>query len=280
MERLLISMLRGVLCALVMVAAASSSGWAAGIDGYGPDGLRPDAESIALVAKAVEEVSGRLLDVKEQLVVRAVEGRDTRQVAQEIAALEEVLLKHTQEFTEMIRIVSDAKDGELPVWLKGTMAVVLDQQGQISDPRFSVKKRRRNLHADLASEIEKSEVGSWLTLDRGSSELVVHLELPVIFSAGGSRVSSEYRETLRRVAAVLKAYRPRVVVTGYTDAKTKTRYSLSTERAANVAREFLNAGIDSDALSIQTRQEVDGMDRVEVSFQISTSSPMDDTIAG
>lgn len=272
MGRLFISKIRCVFCGLMMVGFFCHPVWAGGINGYGPDGLSPDAESIALVAKAVEEVSSRLLDAKERLVVQSVEGTDTRRVIGTIAILEEVLFEHKREFSEMVQIVSDSSGGKLPTWLKGTMMVVLERQGQISDPRFYVKKRRRALHADLATEIKKSDVASWLTVDNGNTELVVHLELPVIFSAGGSRVSGEYRDTLRRVAGVLKSYRPVVVVTGYTGvSKTRTRFALNAERAANVAREFLDAGISSDAFFIRTRQEEMGMDRVEVSFRIPTS---------
>lgn len=272
MGRFFISPIQHVVCVLVLLGACVSSGWAEGIDGYGPDALKPDAESIAVVAKAVEEVSGLLLDAKERLVILSVEGRDTRRVAREIVLLEEVLLDHTREFSEMVQVVADAGNGEVPVWLKGTMAVVLNEQGLVSDPGFSVKKRRRSLHADLATQIEKSDVASWLTLDKNNTELVVHLELPVIFSTGGSRVSGEYRDTLRRVAEVLKPYRPAVVVTGYSDAsKARGRFALSAERAANVAREFLDAGMASDDFSIRTREENEGMDRVEVSFRIHAS---------
>jgi len=275
---MLISKIRGVVCALVVLGFAGSLVWAEGVNGYGPDGLKPDAEAIAVVAKAVEEVSARLLDAKERLVVLAVEGRDTRRVTRKITHLEEVLLSHKREFIDMVKVVADAGGGEIPVWLKGTMAVVLEKEGLISDPHFSVKKRRRTLHADLATRIEKSEVASWLTLDKTTTELVVHLELPVIFSANGSRVSGEYRDTLHRVALVLKPYRPVVVVTGYTDSdRANTRFALSAERAANVAREFLNAGMVSDDLSIRTRQEEAGMDRVEVSFRISA---LDEVVPG
>lgn len=273
MGRLFLSKIRGAVCALVLVVLCSSLAWAEGVNGYGPDGLTPDAEAIAVVAKAVEEVSARLLDAKERLVVICVEGRDTRRVNREIALLEEVLLDHKREFSDMVQVVADAGGGEIPVWLKGTMAVVLEEEGLVSDPRFSVKKKRRTLHADLTTQIEKSAVASWLTLDKTRTELVVHLELPVIFSAGGSRVSGEYRDTLRRVADVLKPYRPVVVVTGYSDtSKARSRFALSAERAANVAREFLDAGMASDDFSIRTRQEDSGMDRVEVSFRISTSN--------
>ncbi|SCY67741.1 OmpA family protein [Desulfoluna spongiiphila] len=271
MGRMLISKIRGVVCALVVLGFACTAAWADGVNEYGPDGLKPDAEAIAVVAKAVEEVSARLLDAKERLVVLAVEGKDTRRVMREVAHLEEVLLSHKREFSDMVKVVAEAGGGDIPVWLKGTMAVVLEEEGLISDPRFSVKKRRRTLHADLATRIEKSEVGTWLTLDKTTTELVVHLELPVIFSADGSRVSGEYRDTLHRVALVLKPYRPVVVVTGYTDsARANARFALSAERAANVAREFLDAGMASDDLSIRTRQEEAGMDRVEVSFRISS----------
>ena len=272
MGRLFISKMRGVFWGLIMMGFFCPSVWAGDINGYGPDGLRPDAESIALVAKAVEEVSERLLDAKEHLVVLSVEGRDTRRSMVRIAMLEEVLFEHKREFSEMIQIISDSSHGELPTWLKGTMMAVLERQGQVSDPRFYIKKKRRTLHADLSTEINRSDMASWLTVDKGTSELVVHLELPVIFSEGGSRVSGEYRDTLRRVAGVLKSYRPVVVVTGYTGLSTApTHFVLSAERAANVAREFLDAGISSDAFSIRTRQEAMGMDRVEVSFRIPTS---------
>lgn len=272
MGRFYLSKIRGAVCALAVLGLSVFPAWAEGINGYGPDGLKPDAEAIAVVAKAVEEVSARLLDAKEQLVVLAVEGRDTRRLNREIAHLEEVLSNHKREFSTMVRAVADAGDGELPVWLKGTMAVVLDKEGLVSDPRFFVKKKQRTLHADLATDIEKSDVASWLSLDKSRSDLVVHLELPVIFSAGGSRVSTEYRETLRRVADVLKPYRPAVVVTGYSDAsKAKKHFALNAERAANVAREFLDAGMASEDFSIRTRKEEAGLDRVEVSFRISTS---------
>jgi len=270
MGRMVISKIRGVVCALVVLGLACTAAGADGVNGYGPDGLKPDAEAIAVVAKAVEEVSARLLDAKERLVVLAGEGKDTRRVKREIAHLEEVLFSHKREFSDMVKVVAEVGGGEIPVWLKGTMAVVLEEEGLISDPRFFVKKRRRTLHADLATRIEKSDVASWLSLDKTTTELVVHLELPVIFSANGSRVSGEYRDTLHRVALVLKPYRPVVVVTGYTDsARANTRFALSAERAANVAREFLDAGMVSDDLSIRTRQEEEGMDRVEVSFRIS-----------
>ncbi len=271
MGRFLIEKIRGTVCVLVVLGLFCSPVWADGIDEYGPDALKPDAEAIAVVAKAVEEVSARLLDAKERLVVLAVEGKDTRRVAREIVDLEEVLFDHKREFKDMVRLVADASSGEVPVWLKGTMALVLDERGQVSDPQFSVKKKRRSLHADVASQIQQSDVASWLTLNKSNSELVVHLELPVIFSTDGTRVSGEYRETLRRVAEVLKPYRPVVVVTGYTDAsQARSRFALSTERAANVAREFLDAGMASDTFSIRTRQEEEGMDRVEVSFRIQT----------
>lgn len=272
MGRFLISKIRNFVCVLALLGACLSPVWAEGIDGYGPDGLKPDAESIAVVAKAVEEVSGLLLDAKELLVVLSVEGRDTRRVTREIVFLEEVLLDHTREFSDMVQAFADAGNGEIPVWLKGTMAVVLKEQGLVSDPDFSVKKRRRSLHAELAIQIEKSDVGSWLTLDKSNTVLVVHLELPVIFSKGASRVPSEYRDTLRRVAEVLKPYRPAVVVTGYSDAsKARNHFILSAERAANVAREFLDAGMASDDFFIRTREEEAGMDRVEVSFRITAS---------
>jgi flagellar motor protein MotB len=278
MGRFFISKIQTLVCALAVLGACGSSAWAEGIDGYGPDALKPDAVAIAVVAKAVDEVSGLLLEAKERLVILSVEGRDTRRVTREIVVLEEVLLDHTREFADMVQAFADAGSGEIPVWLKGTMAVVLNEQGLVSDPGFSVKKRRRSLHADLATQIEQSDVGSWLTLDKNNSELVVHLELPVIFSTGGSRVSGEYRDTLRRVAEVLKPYRPVVVVTGYSDAsKVRGRFALSAERAANVAREFLDAGMASDDFSIRTREEEAGMDRVEVSFRISAS---DEVIPG
>lgn len=267
---MVMSKIRGAVCALVVLGFACTAAGADGVNGYGPDGLKPDAEAIAVVAKAVEEVSSRLLDAKERLVVLAVEGRDTRRVHREIAHLEEVLLNHKREFSDMVKVMAEAGGGEIPVWLKGTMAVVLEEEGLISDPDFSVKKKRRALHADLASQIKKSDVASWLSLDKTTSELVVHLDLPVFFSANGSRVSGEYRDTLQRVATVLKPYRPVVVVTGFTDAEgANARFALSAERAANVAREFLDAGMASDALSIRTREEEAGMDRVEVSFRIS-----------
>ncbi|WP_300667595.1 OmpA family protein [Desulfoluna sp.] len=270
MGRLAILKILSAICALMLLGLVCSPAWAGGVNGYGPDGLKPDAEAIAVVAKAVEEVSARLRDAKERMVILAVEGNNTRDEAREIVLLEEVLFSHKREFAGMVQVVADA--GEIPVWLKGTMAVVLEKQGSIADPHFAVKKRYRSLHADLATQIEKSDVGSWLTLDKNRTELVVHLELPVIFSAGGSRVSGEYRETLHRVADVLKPYRPAVMVTGYTDtSKAKKHFVLSAERAANVAREFLDAGMTSDDLSIRTRQEKSGMDRVEVSFRIPAS---------
>ena len=162
MGRLFISQIRNLVCALVLLGVCGSPAWAEGIDGYGPDALKPDAESIAVVAKAVEEVSRLLLDAKERLVILSVEGRDTRRVAREIVVLEEVLLNHTREFSEMVQVVADAGDGEIPVWLKGTMAVVLKEQGLVSDPDFSVKKRRRSLHADLATQIGTT-LNLWFT---------------------------------------------------------------------------------------------------------------------
>ena len=236
---------------------------------YGAEGVHPDEESIALVARAVEEVSKRLLTAREALVIASEDGEDTKALEAKIPVLEEVLVDHKRELRLMAEAFSRKRGGELPVWIKGILAVVFDQTCEVGDPQFFTKKRQRALREKLTNLLRQSDVGSWLSLGEKEGELIVYLELPVIFSAGTSTVSQEYQTTLRKVAKVLKGYKPLVVVTGITGTKKgSTHFSLSTERATNVAQQFLMEGISPNAFSIRARSESKTMDRVEVSFYI------------
>lgn len=255
-------------CLFVLLFSHLSYAYQDDLSDYGVSGTRPDVESISMVVRAVEECSKRLMETREALVVAREEGRDTSLIEAKVPLLEELLADHRKRLELMADALEQAQ-GELPVWLKGALAAVLDGGKEVGNPRFFVEKKRKSLREKLVDSLNESGVGPWLSLGDGGEDLVVYLELPVMFAAGSTAVSAEYRDTLRQVAQTLKVFEPAVEVISVTDAAPSDKlFALSTERAANVAREFLQSGISSDAFSIRTKSEEKAMDRVEVSFRI------------
>lgn len=124
-----------------------------------------------------------------------------------------------------------------------------------------------DLEKELTTKIDAMGIGDWVELINGDPGLRLEVQLPILFAAGRSTITSSYEGFLKKIAVLAKPHEVFVLVNGVTDgAKSKkiSNIDLGARRAAAIVNQLVRYGLPPSVFKITSRGEYQEGSHVEV----------------
>lgn len=112
--------------------------------------------------------------------------------------------------------------------------------------------------SDIEEAVKRAGLDDWVEVSGEGTCVRIETTLPLLFSSGSARVSTEYQSFLKKLSSFLKPYDIKIQVKGYTDPvpiRTKqypSNFELGAARAANIIHELVKQGLKPSIFKIET----------------------------
>ena len=112
--------------------------------------------------------------------------------------------------------------------------------------------------AKLKTAIEQAGLNDWVEIIGTGTCLRMETILPILFPSGSAKIANEYKPFFKNLAALLKSYDVKILVSGYADTvpihnkKYPSNFELGAARAANIVHQLVNYGVKPSIFKIES----------------------------